>query len=154
MSGLRERWSAWTPRERTLVGVAAAVAGMMLVFAIVGAIRDGLASLRDDVATRSEAIALAQTLARSPAPAARAPLLGAAERAARSSGVGSALKGLTQETGGRVTARLEGARLDAVARMVGAVLRDSGGSIESLKLTRTAEPGLVDVSMTLAPGAQ
>jgi type II secretory pathway component PulM len=150
---LWQRWHALAARERWLVGAAA-----LLVLLTLGQLtwRSGhgaLGALRADVAAQRDALALARALDASGPLAGHSeePLLALAERSARETGVGGALKRLDGGEGGRVRARLEAAQFGAVVRWLASVQAGSGASIESIALERGADPGLVDANIVLSP---
>jgi general secretion pathway protein M len=157
---LLAQWRALALRERWLVG--AAIALMLFTLGQLSW-RGGqavLADLRADVQAQREALSLAQALDRAgPAAAAAAadagvPLLTLAERSARETGVGAALKRLDGADGGRVRARLEGAPFGTLVRWLAAVQSSSGASIESITLQRSTDPGLVEANIVLLPAGR
>ena len=161
MSALLDRalaqWRALAPRERLLVGAAVA----MLLFTL-GQVawRGGHAAvvgLRADVQAQREALGLARALEQAgPASAVDAgvPLLTLAERSARETGIGAALKRLDGADGGRVRVRLEGAPFGTLVRWLAAVQASSGASIESITLQRSTDPGLVEANVVLLPAGR
>lgn len=152
MNELRRWWSSLEQRERLLVAAALLLTGLTLLQFGVRSIGREFDSLRDDVAVRHAAVALAQQLAAAPSRhAGSEPVLAVADRAARSSGLGASLKRLSQDDGGRVRVRLEGVPFGAFAHWLGLVQGASGARIEALLIARGTLPGVVDVTLTLAP---
>ena len=150
---LWQRWRSLATRERWLVGVALLLLGLTLGQLVWRLGHDALGDLRADVVAQREALVLARALDAAGPAAARntEPLLALAERSARESGIGGALKRLDGGEGGRIRARLEGAPFGAVVRWLAVVQAGSGASIESLALERCVDPGLVDANIVLAP---
>jgi len=148
----RRWWRSLAGRERILVAAALALAALTLVQLLAKGIGGGIDGLRDGVAARREAVAIARQLAAAPdRPAGSEPLLAAAERAAREAALGASLKRLAQDDDGKVRVRLEGASFGAFAGWLGAVQRSSGARIEAMLIARGQASGLVDVTLTLAP---
>jgi general secretion pathway protein M len=154
---LLAQWRALALRERWLVGAAIALMLFTLGQLSWRGGQAALADLRADVQAQREALSLAQALDRAgPAAAADAgvPLLTLAERSARETGVGAALKRLDGADGGRVRARLEGAPFGTLVRWLAAVQSSSGASIESITLQRSTDPGLVEANIVLLPAGR
>lgn len=152
MNELRRWWSSLESRERLLVAAALLLTGLTVLQLGARGIGRELDALRDDVVTRRAAVAMAEQL--NAAPSRRGgsePVLAAADRAARTSGLGGSLKRLSQDEGGRVRVRLEGVPFGAFAHWLGAVQSASGARIEALLVARGPLPGVVDVTLTLAP---
>lgn len=149
---LQRWWQALAGRERLLVGAAAALAAFTLAQIIVKTAGGGIGGLREGVLARRESVVIARQLGAAPDVArSNEPLLGVADRVARSGGLAGSLKRLAQDDDGRVRVRLEGAAFGAFARWLGTVQRSTGGRIESLLITRGQASGLVDVTLTLVP---
>ncbi len=150
------RWRELGPRERWLVG--AALALLLLTLSQLGwrIGHDALGDLRADVTAQRESLALARALDAAGPGAVRSvePLLALAERSARETGIGGALKRLDGDDGGRVRARLEAAPFGTVVRWLAAVQASSGAVIESLALERGSDPGLIDANIVLAPAGR
>ncbi len=150
------RWRELGGRERWLVG--AALALLLLTFGQLSwrAGHEALGDLRADVTAQRESLALARALDAAGPGAARSaePLLALAERSARETGIGGALKRLDGGEGGRVRARLESAPFGTVVRWLAAVQAGSGAIIESIALERGADPGLIDANIVLAPAGR
>lgn len=154
---LLAQWRALALRERWLVGAAIALMLFTLGQLSWRGGQAALAELRADVQAQREALSLAQALDRAGPAAATdsgVPLLTLAERSARETGVGAALKRLDGADGGRVRARLEGAPFGTLVRWLAAVQSSSGASIESITLQRSTDPGLVEANIVLLPAGR
>jgi type II secretory pathway component PulM len=153
---LWQRWRALATRERWLVGAASLLLLLSLGQVAWRSGHGALDDLRADVTAQRESLELARVLDATGPAAARndEPLLALAERSARESGIGGALKRLDGGEGGRIRARLEAAPFGTVVRWLATVQASSGASIESLALERGADPGLVDANIVLAPAGR
>lgn len=153
---LRGAWQALAPRERLLVGTALGLLFGMLVWALVWrplvAWREGLerqvASHQATLVSVREAVAKLQS---GTTRASAEPLLARADRHARAAGFGASLTRLAQEDGGRVRARFEAGRFDAIVGWLAALERDGGVRVAQLEMSRGEQPGLVDATLLLAP---
>lgn len=80
-------------------------------------------------------------------------LFAVVDNTAKSQNLGGAMRRMTPEGDNSVSARLEKARFDDVLRWLGTLRRQYGVRVTQVSVARADDPGMVNVSVTLAKGA-
>jgi type II secretory pathway component PulM len=160
---LRERWQARTPRERAVIGAAAAALAVAALWAYVWL------PLAADRARLVEALprlrAAAQTLAHQATEVDRlraaARARGAAgapqdaiEATLKASGLGDGYAGITPLGDGRVQVNLRAVPFDALAGAVAQLAEAHGLAVERIALKAAGEPGKVQVESLVLRAAR
>lgn len=150
------------PRERLMLGVAAVVLALLLLYALVWSpLNNGYETLktrvdvqRDTVVWMEQSVQQLQQLQRSGGPAARGlggkSLLAVTDSSARSNGLGPALKRVEPEGSRNVRVWLELASFDLVVKWLVFLSTTYGIDIDSVSMERISDSaGQVNARLTL-----
>ena len=148
-AGLQER------EQRALLIGGVAVAILILLFGLLLPLQGAVSSLNRHNAIKREDLAWMQLnqaeIGKSvlPPDTGEAPVV-LVDRTAREAGLTDALRG-TAPSGNGVRVQMDAAPFDAMVKWFADLDENYGLAIESITLDRTARPGLVNASITLAP---
>lgn len=162
---LRNRFNALQPRERWIIVVGAAlvlIVGLYIgvvapFYSLVNARIERVAQKEADLAwMASVAGDLAALASQNPPPAVPGgeSLVVLIDHAARECGLSSALTGQTPNGPSSIQVRLEGAEFDKLVLCLGNLQQLHAVNIDSARIDRTGQPGLVNAYLVLnrAPG--
>lgn len=162
---MKEWWDGLATRERLILLGGGAVLVLVLLWALLwqplaSSVREQqaeVAAQRENLRWMQNAAAELQQLRGSGVQAgaglAGRSLLAVADQSARSAGLGNGLKRIEPESGNAVRVRLEGVAFDAVVVWLDGLAREAGVLATTIAVERAGAPGLVNVRLTLAPGA-
>ena len=157
MNKLLAWYAGLQPREQRVVTVGGiAVAVLILVLGILMPLQSAVSSAVRRNETKREDLAWMQVNApeiraaggQLPADTGEAPVV-LVDRVAREAGLAGALRG-TQPSGTGVRVQLEAAAFDTLVNWLATLDERYGLAIETITVDRTAQPGMVNASITFA----
>jgi general secretion pathway protein M len=156
-AALRARFDALAERERRMVSIGAAVAGLLLVFLLVMPLERSVTKLAANVTRKQADLAWMQSVAPTLAgagpavsvPATQDSLVVVIDRAARESGLGQALTGSQPSGDGGLRVQLEKAPFNSLVAWLARLSEQNGVRVESASIDAANEPGLVNAGIVL-----
>lgn len=141
------------PRDRRVLLIGGAVAGALLVFALLWRLETAVAGTAARVAGKRDDLAWieAATPRLRALPAARPgeSLAIAIDRIAREAGLGPALAGIEPAQPGALRVRFEAASFDALVLCLARLQQERGAAAEGAIVSATDAPGLVNATFVL-----
>ena len=157
MRSLDDFWAERNPRERRILGAGGAIAGVLIILAIIVPLNRSVAGAHQRIATKQADLAWMRSVGPelvAAGPAARVPetnesLLVTVDRVAREAGLAGALTS-SEPAGDRgLSVRLERASFDAVVGWLARLSDRNGIRVESASIDAAGAPGIVNVGVTL-----
>ncbi len=159
MDKLRAWYAGLSEREQRMVAVGSVVLAALLVIgglllpmhaAVTRAVQRSESRRADLEWMRSNAAEIRSGALTLPHDTGEAPVV-LVDRVGRENGLGNAFRGTQPSSGGRgVRVQLEAAPFDTMITWLGALEQHYGLTIETVTVERTAKPGIVNASITLA----
>jgi general secretion pathway protein M len=150
-------WNNLAARERWFVSLGGAAALLILLYAVLAPLNDRVSTARERLAQKNSDLRwieanAAQLQAAGPGniqAATRENALVLIDRAARESGLGSALSSLEPAGDGAMRANLSAAPFDAMVAWLARLRQQHGVSVAGASVTANAAPGLVNATVQL-----